>query len=348
MTSGPKDSSIVRFASGPGLWQGKEIQQRGTYIYELSRLDLEELEAALRNVVSQNLNPARLCREQFPLPQLGVAFQAIKRDIDNGIGFSLLRGLPIERYSLLEAATLLCGIGAHFGRQMPQNSQGELLSSVRQVGPAEPPEKPARGYQSGLALPFHSDSCDIVGLLCICDAKVGGLSSIASSYAIHNAILGERLDLLQSLYQPFWIDRHGEGSREDSPYYSTPVFMWHNGRLFSRYNPGYVYSAQRYRDTPRLTPQQTDAIEMFSWLCGSDQFRLDMKLRPGDLQLLNNNVIVHSRTAYQDYSEAARKRHLLRLWLFTFGINDIPGPMRDRYHDMTSWEVNSHLPKYFG
>ena len=123
--------------------------------------------------------------------------------------------------------------------------------------------------------------------------------------------------------------------------------MWHHGRLFSRFNPGYVYSAQRYPETPRLTEQQTDAMEMFMRLCASDQFRLDMKFRPGDLQLLNNNVIVHSRSAYQDYLEAAKKRHLLRLWLFTSGINDIPVPMRDRYRDMEAWQVNAHVPSQF-
>ena len=70
-----------------------------------------------------------------------------------------------------------------------------------------------------------------------------------------------------------------------------------------------------------------------------------MKFRPGDLQLLNNNVIVHARSAYRDELDPAKRRHLLRLWLFTTGIDQIPTQMRDRYRDMESWRVNAHIPK---
>ena len=335
------DLSTIRLAGGPAAWCGTEIQP-DTYTYELTRLDIQELDAAMRPYVSQELSPAKIGRKQFPLGRLGVSFKAISRQLESGIGFCLIRGIPIEHYSVPEAGVLLCGIGAYFGRQMPQNAKGEVLTHVRDADLTEAPWGHARGYQSGLELPFHSDSCDIVGLLCICNAKSGGLSAIASSYALHNAISSKRTDLLRSLYQPFHIDRHGEGPRGAPPYYSTPVFMWHNDRLFCRFNPGYVYSAQQYAETPRLTQQQVDAIEMFQRLCASDEFRLNMKLMPGDLQLLNNNVIVHSRSAYQDYPEAAKKRHLLRLWLFTSGGNDIPTLMRDRYHDMENWQVNKH------
>jgi hypothetical protein len=230
---------------------------------------------------------------------------------------------------------------------MPQNEKGEILHHVRDAGLVCTEMKPVRGYQSAVALPFHSDSCDIVGLLCISEAKTGGLSTIASSYSIHNAIFSERPDLLRSLYEPFYIDRRETNSQGTAPYYSTPVFMWHNNRLFSRFNPGYIYSAQRYAETPRLTEQQVDALEIFDRLCASDQFRLDMKFRRGDLQLLNNNVIVHARTAYEDYPEPARKRHLLRLWLFTSAIHDIPVPIRERYSDVEAWQVNAHVPVQF-
>lgn len=342
MTPDPTDISTIRLADGPAAWRGAETQQSGIYSYKLTLSDIQQLEAALRQVVSRDLDPARIGRAQFLLGSLGVSLQEIARQLESGVGYCLIQGIPIERYSVAEAGVLLCGIGAHLGRQMPQNARGEMLNHVRDVGPTGAGE-PARGYQSGSALPFHSDSCDIVGLLCICSAKSGGLSSIASSYSVHNAILAERPDLLRLLYQPFYIDRHGENAQGCPPYYSTPVFMWHNGRLFCRFNPGYVYSAQRYAETPHLTDEQIRAIGLFHQLCASDQFRLDMTLRPGELQLLNNNVIVHARSAYQDYPEVAKKRHLLRLWLFTSGIEDIPVPMRDRYRDMEAWQLNAHV-----
>ena len=41
----------------------------------------------------------------------------------------------------------------------------------------------------------------------------------------------------------------------------------------------------------------------------------DMELAPGDMQFVCNHSIAHSRTAYEDYPEPAKRRHLLRLWL---------------------------------
>ena len=346
MTLDPADISTIRPAGGPAAWRRPETQQGGLCSYKLTHSDLRELETALRQASSQKLDPATIGKAQFPLRQLGVSLQGVARQLESGVGYYLIQGIPVERYNISETGVLLCGIGAHLGRQMAQNARGEVLNHVRDDGSTGAAEH-ARGYQSGSTLPFHSDSCDVVGLLCIRSAQSGGLSSIASSYSVHNAILGERPDLLRLLYQPFHIDRHGENARESPPYYSTPVFMWHKGRLFCRFNPGYVYSAQRYAETPRLTDQQIDSMDLFHQLCASDQFRLDMMLRPGELQLLNNNVIVHARSAYQDHPEAAKKRHLLRLWLFTSGIEDIPVPMRDRYRDMEAWQVQAHVPKHF-
>ena len=40
-----------------------------------------------------------------------------------------------------------------------------------------------------------------------------------------------------------------------------------------------------------------------------------MELQPGDIQLVHNHTILHDRTAFEDYPEPERKRHLLRLWL---------------------------------
>ena len=40
-----------------------------------------------------------------------------------------------------------------------------------------------------------------------------------------------------------------------------------------------------------------------------------MAFRPGDIQILHNHLMVHTRTAFEDWPEPDRKRHLMRLWL---------------------------------
>ena len=50
-----------------------------------------------------------------------------------------------------------------------------------------------------------------------------------------------------------------------------------------------------------------------------------MDFRPGDIQILNNHVTVHTRTAFEDWPEPERKRHLMRLWLTDTGRPLVPG-----------------------
>lgn len=342
MTPNPPNVSAGQLAHGPAVWLAPNIRL-ASHVYQLTPQDLQELDAALGRSVAGGRNPASIGRAQFPLAELATSLKEIRLQLEEGSGFYVVRGIPVERYGARELEILLCGIGAHLGRVMPQNADGDLLNHVRAA-----PGEPTRGYESGSALPFHSDSCDIVGLLCLRAAESGGESSIASAYAVHNALVHRRPDLLRTLCQPFYIDRHGERPPGAPPYYATPVFMWHEGRLFSRFNPGYLWSAQRYPETPRLTRQQVDAIEIFERLCRSDPFRLDMSLSPGELQLLNNNRLVHSRSAYADYPDPARRRHLLRIWLFTSEVDQVPGPMRERYRDMESWQMNARLPSRIG
>ena len=116
--------------------------------------------------------------------------------------------------------------------------------------------------------------------------------------------------------------------------------------MFNRYNRTFIQSAQRFNEVPRLTPLQVEALDMVNSLCKDPRFRLDMKLERGDMQFVNNYVVLHSRTAFEDHAEEAHKRHLLRLWLRTPAFADYPAALRDRYEDMDRWQSNPRPPSY--
>ena len=204
----------------------------------------------------------------------------------------------------------------------------------------------ARGYQTANLLPFHNDSCDIVGLCCLETAKSGGLSTVASSVAVYNALVRSRPELVKILGQPFYADRRGEESAGQKPYYVTPIFIWHKGRMFNRFNRTFIDSAQRFDEVPRLTQLQIEALDAVATLCRDPAFRLDIKLERGDMQFVNNYCVLHSRTAYEDHAEESKKRHLLRLWLRTSAFVDYPAALRDRYEDMDKWRSNPRPPSY--
>lgn len=328
----------------PSIWRGPEMAGRTDWILHFEAAELVELDAALRHARAAGIGIPALTRADFPIPRVARKLASALAEIESGRGFVLLRGLPIERYSKADAALIYWGIGAHFGPAFAQNAQGEVLGHVRDLGVDSRSNMKARGYQTRLHLPFHNDSTDLVGLLCLNRSRTGGQSRIVSSAAIHAVFRERRPDLYAVMCEPFYLDRRGEETAGQKPYYVTPCFNYHQGRLFIRYNRSFIASAQRFPEVPRLSAMQTAALDLMDSLCNDPAFYLDMDFQPGDMQFLNNYVLLHSRTEYEDWPEPERKRHLLRLWLRTPAFADLPPAFADRNADMIAWQRAPKLP----
>ena len=192
-----------------------------------------------------------------------------------------------------------------------------------------------RTYQTTERQHFHTDSCDIVALLCLKTARSGGLSSIVSSMAMYNAMAQRRPDLAHRLFMPFPTDRRGEVPAGKKPYFDMPVYNDYEGYLSAIYSGTYIRSGQRFPDARRLTAEDFAALELFDDLANDARLRLDMELRPGDMQFLHNHTCLHDRTAFVDWPEPERKRHLLRLWLAAPGARLLPSVFAPRYGSTT-------------
>jgi len=305
-------------------WKGPAMAKTDRWIYRLTEEDIAELDAALAVVKSRGLKIPAITHDDFPLPRLSAKLSDILRELETGSGCFLIRGIPVARLGHEDAIALYWGIGTYLGTAVAQNMMGELLGDVRAIDDDWDQNFNIRGYQTTVHLPFHCDKSDVVGLLCLQTSKAGGTSSFTSAVSIHNEILQTRPDLLDALYQPFCIDHRGEEFEGDEPYYVAPVFALYKEKLFSRFGQKYVESAQRFPQVPRLTQAQIDALNLYSELALRDDLRLDMQFERGDIQLLNNHLTVHSRTDYEDYPEPERRRHLVRMLLFTPGVTDVP------------------------
>jgi hypothetical protein len=337
MTSQPADVSDDRperrLYEGQASWTGPEMARSQDWIYRFSEPDLEEIEAAVAGVQGRGLDILNIDRRDFALPRLADRLREIQDDVVGGRGFVLLRGLPVERWSRLESALAFWGIGRHFGDPLPQNAKGHLLGHVKDIG--KDPHNPAdRVYQTSYRHLFHTDSCDIVGLLCLRQAKSGGLSRIVSSTSLYNEIERRRPDLAAVLAEPFTVDRKGEIPDGKGPYYQMSVFHHHAGRMTAIYARDFIEAAQRFADVSRLTDAQREAMDMLDDLADSPAFHLDMEFEPGDIQFLHNHQILHARTAYEDHPEPERRRHLLRLWLSAPNGRELPPVFAERYGEI--------------
>jgi hypothetical protein len=189
-----------------------------------------------------------------------------------------------------------------------------MLGHVRDTGRnlADPA---TRGYETRAALPFHTDEADLLALLPLRTPRTGGLTSLVSSAAVHNAVLDLRPDLAERLYRTYFFDHRQEHPPEEPPYVAAPLATRQGGALSMRYNRCYLESAQRFPQVPRLEPADVELFDLIDEVAGSPEFRLDIDLQAGDLLLLNSHTVMYARSEFEDHDQPELKRHLLRLWL---------------------------------
>ena len=304
----------------PFAWRGVDLQHSTEWIRPFRPEELKELDSALRAVKQRGLEWADITREDFPLPRFARELARIAQELETGRGMILLRGLPLE-YSPDDLRTVYWGIGSYLGTAVSQGGRGELLGLVEDEGKQVERTK-YRGSKTADALPFHADRCDVVGLLCVRKAKSGGYSRVVSAAQIHNEVLRRRPDLIDVFYADWHNSRQGDETPGESRAYPKPIFGFRDGHFTGLFSPAYIRTAQEFPEVPRLTRLQQEALELFGQL--ANELALNMTFEAGDIQLLNNHLIYHARTDYEDYPEKENKRLLLRLWLSVPGSRPLP------------------------
>ncbi len=314
----------------PAGWTGAELGASDEWVFRLGNDDIAELDAAADGVEERGLEIKDITRDDFPLPGLEGKLAQLKSELMDGHGLAVLRGVPVGRYDIARAAAAFWGIGLRVGVPVSQNHKGHVLGHVLDLlGDSRERDPSTRAYNTSSELDYHTDSCDVVVLLCLQKAKSGGLSSVASSVAVYNEMLRRRPDLVEELIKPWYRDRRGEIPPGKKPWFELPIFNFPDGYFSTSWAGYYIRSAQRFDELPRFTDRQTEALDTFS--ATATELSHHIAFEPGDILFLHNHVTVHARTHYDDHPEPERKRHLLRLWLTTPDGRPLPDGTQDRY-----------------
>ena len=293
--------------TGPSAWAGRDLAQEESWIHHLDDSAISELESALENAKNSALATEDLTAADFPLSRFSVQLRDFAEELENGRGFLLLRGLPVERYSDEDIRTIYYGIGLHLGSPVRQNPKGDLLGLVMHVGDVN--DKQTRVFETNLYLPYHTDPSDVVGLLCLRKAKTGGMSSLVSSTSVYNEIVRQYPEFLALFYRPLYYAHLGK----NVPGLSA-IFSFNEGKLSCRYLRQYIELGHEMMNLP-LSRIEVEALDIFDSIMQDENLRLDMMLQPGDLQFANNYMVMHSRTEFEDYEALQMRRKMLRLWL---------------------------------
>jgi hypothetical protein len=316
------------------VWYGEKIAGRGEWVERVSDGEIAEVEKAVGELERSGADLTEINAKDVPLPRLGARLQESLNEVLNGRGFVLIKGLPVGRWTKRQAAIAFLAIGIQLGNLRMQNAEGHLLGHVRDLGRSSD-DPNTRIYQTRERQTHHTDSCDVVGLMCLQQAKSGGLSSLVSSTTIFNEMRRRRPDLLNVLLQPIETDRRGEVPEGSTPYFNIPVFNYHDGLVSAIYQRQYIESARRFPGVAPLSPLQIEALDLLDQLANDPKLNLMMELEPGDIQLVHNHTILHDRTAFEDYPEPDRKRHLLRLWLAPTNARSLPEVYAERFGSIT-------------
>ncbi len=320
--------------TGVAAWYGPEMAKHPeSWTYHLTDAHISELKTAIVAVRDRDI--LDIGESEFKLPNLGKLLRNIRAETLQGKGFALIRGVPVADLSERDAALMFWGIGTHLGEAVSQNGKGHVLGHVQDLG-YDYASPQARGYQTSSRLPYHTDSADLVCLLSLQISKSGGLSSIVSSVTVYNEMLRSNPDLVELLTHPVYRTRWGEVPEGKKPYGEIPVFNPYQGKVISTYVRSAIRKGQMLEGVPRLTPQHEEAFDTIDQLAGDPRLHLDMEFRVGDIQILNNHQVMHSRTAYIDHDDPVLRRHLLRLWLACKDGPALPPAMTSDYQGMTT------------
>jgi hypothetical protein len=306
---------------GAACWRGSDLAHRRDWIVPLRDAHVAELVAVVDRLLGAGTPLAAITLDDVALPQLGPVLADVLDELLDGRGFVLLRGLPVDALSPAQLECAFWCIGLHLGIPIPQNDAGEVLVHVRDAG-LDFADPTVRGYQTNQRLDYHSDSTDVVGLLCVQPAKAGGISTIVSSTAIHDELERTRPDLAALLREPWWFDRRKADTADG--FFTRRICAPHGGRLYTHYGRAHIESAVRGPQVPPLRPEQLEALDAFDALANAPELVLDMAFQAGDMQFLDNYKILHARTDYEDWPEPERRRDLLRLWLTVRRPLDLP------------------------
>lgn len=306
---------LIEPVTTAAAWRGDALGKGDAWIYQLSSAQINELEMLGTRFVAADPDLRFVGADDYPLVECAAAVREWGRDCDYGRGFVLVRGLRTQLYSDALSAAIYYILGLHMGDPIRQNEMGDLIDHVYATSDKTMDDPTALSSKVRDKLVYHSDSSDIVALMCLRGAKEGGASCLVSGAEIYNEMLQRRPDLAPLLFEPVHWDWRRQDHKAPADTYRSPLISIVDG-VFSMYAGSlYILTAQDYPGVPKLTAEQIEMLELFDTITYEEGMAIEMDFRPGDIQWLSNYAALHARTAFSDHPEPQRRRHLLRLWL---------------------------------
>ena len=328
--------------NSPSAWEIEDLKSDNNWCFEVADTDRKQITNSIKTVFDKDRDLFDYSPDEFDFGSSWKIIESAIKEAHHGKGLSIVKGLPREDLNHKEFRLLSWAIGLRTGVARPQGLASQYISAVRDIG-TDYRAANGRGYSSNAELDFHVDVADLTILTCYNQAKSGGQSLISSGVTAHNYLFKERPDLAEAAYQFFYFSRQEEQAADEKPFYSLPLFEEMNGNLFCNWNRNRVQSAQNLKGVPKLSKLQQETMDALDEILIRPELMYTMYLEPGDMQIINNYRIFHSRTGYVDYENDLQKRCLYRLWLAPPDSIELPESWRDFYRSVGSAMVRGGI-----
>jgi hypothetical protein len=339
--------------TGEQVWTGAQLSKSSDWHFSLPTDAWQELKTSTLRAAADGRGWPEINETNFSIPKTKRLLGEISHYLENGPGIAKLSGFELSELSESERRIMFYGIGQTLGTPVSMSLEGMMMSDVtseqasgQKYGQVVRKDQDnfltsrARVQSTG-ELRFHNDRCDVVALLCVNAAAEGGQSRLASIPAIHNRMLAERPDLLELLFEDFDRSRLGEEFGEDAAWYSIPIFAVHQGNITAHYSRTFIETAQMHPEVKKLTPEHWQAIDLLHQI--GEEVSFTTAMNPGEIQLLNNHVVFHGRTEYQD-PPGIPPRLLHRLWISTPNSRPLPESYKVLFRDVRAGAQRGGIP----
>lgn len=323
MALNEKRNRLQRPVGLPRAWTKADLSGRsGEIFYDLSPAAQDEIVAGLQHIRLNGFKLATVEQEDMRLPTLARDVPGLRARLDHGLGFFVLRGLPLDELSIEECQILAWVVSNYMGKVIRQNYSGlriELLQDQKRND-----GDPYRISQTNRFFDFHSDNGvleprppNYIGLTCIRPAQQGGESVLVSGYTLHNEVLRDHAPLLPLLYDDFCADKPKLQTRaggDDKPV-KYPIYQLHGSELYMRYNRAFIESGTELAGET-LSADQRAVLDFIDGRMQRDELLFRHTLQRGEILIANNLTTLHSRSAYVDSEQPGMQRQLLRSWMW--------------------------------
>jgi alpha-ketoglutarate-dependent taurine dioxygenase len=257
-----------------------------------------------------------------PIPEPTARYLAgIARErLEDGPGVVLIRGFDVQDVFAEKTSALLVMLSALLGKPRPQNREGMIVfdvvdDSAKAMGKTH---GHVRGANSNVLVGLHTENDGeprpprLVAFLCITQAATGGETILASGQLAHNLLIDSSPSAARRLYEPIAFARRPEDYDPGMTDLDS-IFTSLSNRVRVRYSRYWIRRAAEIRGEPH-DHATVAALAAWDKTLRDERLATSVRLRAGDLLVVNNQFVMHGRAAFSD-DGSSPGRHLLRAWI---------------------------------